>query len=200
MRRLLLEFKKEFKDIRSNWRTRVANILTFVALFTIIGVGIPYAYYRYFDTKQYINIDLVIYDKKVFQRCEPFVSNTHYTALLDLPIQFQMQVFRIYPDGKKEPVRGTRSAVDYFVNDTPPQGTTLTNSGIVPAFPDGTYYQEGLVSYKVRGHERTAPYRGTIVTIEGGPDTCPPVEREGEREGPENENNPPFRENHEDIQ
>lgn len=161
--------KHLYRDIRLEWGLRAYHAILFGFLFLAIGVLVPKIYYKYFDHRQYIQIDPVTYNKKVFTPCEEVVSTTHYKSDISTDIKFSYRLFEV--KGKAlAVVNNSDQTINTFINKTEVGGETLVSQSRIPCnFKPGVYFVDGLVTYFVKGEPHFAPYRGATTTVEATP-------------------------------
>lgn len=148
-----------------SWQVKIFDVLLFGILFVILGTFLPKLYLMYLDHNEYIKVDVVSYDKKVYKACEAVVSTTHYYSDIDAFVDFKVRVYKIV-DSKYEQI-GKESSVTTFVKKTGIGGKTIIGKTKVPCeFKPGVYFAEGLIKYKISDIEKVAPYRGATVTIQ----------------------------------
>lgn len=152
---------------------RALIIIAFCTGFaTIMAIAVPYAYFKYFDFgREYIKVDLVTYNKKVFNPCEKVITTTHYSSSVNTRVNFSYQVYKVMADGSVEPVEGYKLTVkDIPIIKTASGGRTIVSNTHVPCdFPTGVFFTEGLVSYEIHDEPKHTLYKGDLVTIEATP-------------------------------
>lgn len=156
-------------DFEGNRLVKAVIIISFfTALAAAMSVIFPFAYFRYLDfNREYIHIDLVTYNKKVFYPCEEVITSTHYKSEVDTRVNFSYQVYRVV-NHHVEPLKGYKFTMrDIPVVKTPPGGRTIISNSTIPCdFPTGVFFTEGIVSFEVRSEPKHALYKGDTVTIE----------------------------------
>lgn len=162
MKLLLSNFQREAGS-------RVGHAIFFGLLFLILGYFIPKFYYQYLDTKQYITVDIVTYNKKVYKPCESVTTRTQYYSDISAPVTFHYRVYWVHND-KTTIVPKSERTIQTFINQTDRNGVVITGVSKVPCdYKPGVYYAEGVLEYEVKEHKRSSPYRGALVTVEEQP-------------------------------
>lgn len=151
---------------------RLALALAIIAICTtfasVMGWFIPYTYFKYLDgNREYIHVDLVKYNKRVYFPCEKFTSVTHYTSEINTRVDFSYQIYKVVGD-HVEPLRGYKVNVKNIpIVKTEAKGRTITAESMIPCnFPTGVFFAEGLVSFEVHDEAKHSLYRGDLVTVE----------------------------------
>lgn len=153
-------------EIQREWGLRMWHAIVFTAVFFIVGYYAPKIWYKWIDRTEYVKVDIVSFDKKVYKPCEIATSITHYYSRIDTEVRFRYRINRVV-DNKIVTVPNSEQEIKTFIKQTGVKGVSVVGHPPVPCnFEPGVYFSEGIVIYYIRGEPRTAPYRTATVSIE----------------------------------
>lgn len=135
-----------------------ANFITIV-LFTVgavlIGQGLPNLYFRYIDKTVYYKIENPVYVEQFdYKPCDDVIFEIKRNSLIDASAVYITELVLVY----------NNTEVKYY-NDT--VAISVGSDTIHAKLPlpcnleKGDYYLRGVVTYKVRGFDKTTPFYST---------------------------------------
>ena len=130
-------------------RGRVINALVLAAVFAFIGQSVPHTYYKYFDKREYVKVELPVdTDLKVYNACDQVILSTRIDSEISASLRGIFQLTMFNNDGNLTPVR-TFEFKDFVVEraSNPYEVTVAIPCGV----PEGVYYYEGVFKYDMKG-------------------------------------------------
>lgn len=142
----------------------IPSVLTFTALFALLGIFIPQTYYQFLDTTDYYSIqEPVIIEEGVHLPCENVNAYITRTSLIDGHGDSIINLSFIRED--------TGEVVDRIISAerrvTITQGTVtvITHWGIPCSAKPGKYYYDGVIEYEVRGIKKYERFTSEIFMV-----------------------------------
>lgn len=155
-------------DIQREWGERIYHMVFWGIVFLLVGFIVPKIYYRYVDTRQYITVQSLAFNKKVFTPCEEVVYFYKYHADFDAEVSLHSRLIKFETDHKE--LVSTGQPTTTFVNKTPPEGDQFTYRTKLPCnFKPGVYQLEGIITYHLKGEKKTSAFRSAVTTVQASP-------------------------------
>lgn len=131
---------------------RLINALVVAFLFTAIGQLIPFTYYKYFDSREYVKVELPVdTDLKVYNPCDRVLLNTRLTSLMPAVVNGSIQLTMVRANDVVTPVNKYDFEGVIIKEGSQPYSATLP---IPCTAPDGVYYYEGVLTYENMGVQK----------------------------------------------
>jgi hypothetical protein len=141
------------RKIHPHMTGRMLNSLLFGALFILIGQFLPATYYKYFDDREYVSVELPVdTDLKVYNPCDSVLLNTQIRSMIHTSLDVRIQLTMVRADNAITPV------------DSKEVHNIIIKAGVQPysvpvpipcRVDEGIYYFEGNIIYVLRGVEHT---------------------------------------------
>ena len=136
---------------------RIILGVVFAFLFAYGGRTIFDVYYKYMDTRQYIEITQPIsIDKKTYKPCESMTLTTKLTAEIDVNVKSLTQLVLVKVDGSVQRIGKVLEGEVPIM-----KRSQHVVSGSIPlpcTLEDGTYYWQGTASYMVFGNLKSLSF------------------------------------------
>lgn len=151
-------------------KNQVWYIIFFISVFTLLGYYLPKIYLDYIDKTEYLRFDSPIStDKKTYKPCEKIILLATRYSLVATKVTNVMTIVKDNEDGSyvKKP-----GPVLHYTIDRAPAGKLISAEFKLPCdLSAGTYFYEGVNTYKVKGSEKTQYYTSSQFNIINETDT-----------------------------
>lgn len=146
--------------------SRLFYMALFALIFTIIGVVGPYSYLRFFDKTEYIKYLVpVSFDKKIYAPCEEQQALVKIQALIDSHVNVQSRLYLIIVNSKTELEVIKEYSMESFIASNKSPIIVVSKVQLPCNLQEGTYFYRGILTYKIKGIEKSSQFTSDQFTI-----------------------------------
>lgn len=151
-------------EIKKNWRQLLLRATVGMALFTVIGLGIPHMYFQYFDKRELVKIeDSLSFDRKLYHPCDEIITTVNFASVIDTEVESQTIMYKI-ENNKAIQIGQPRRTKRILSKDNQLKPLLITSKLSCDLKP-GTYYWDIAYQYYYKGHRRQGKAQTALITI-----------------------------------
>lgn len=134
-----------------------------ILFFIVVGWFSPYTYYEHIDKTVYYRIHSVQIEKKEYGFCEPLILRVQRTSLIDTTGEVTINLYKKNDGGIIYDHTQFQSPISKGEKDFE-EGTLTTPC---KSIPEGEYFYEGIIRYKVDRVTKTEVFHTESFLIKG---------------------------------
>lgn len=150
-------------------KNRFIYVVIGAILFSLVGVVLPDTYFRYLDQTEYIKyVHSISFDKKVYHACEQQTAKADIQILVNANVEIKGRLYLVLDKGNNQFQIVKDYSYKSFLKEEPNVQSLFTTVTLPCDLKHGVYFYRGVLSYTIRGIEKTTGFSSDTFTIDGG--------------------------------